>query len=462
MASSKKPRSSNSSCSTADNRLVKYLEGILAPLVHPHQKLLVAFSGGLDSRVLLELLVLLRPVLQYQLQAMHVHHGLSPNADQWADFCAGICRQLSVPIEIAHVEVPKNSGHGTEAAARMARYAALDAAKADFILLAHHENDQAETLLLQMLRGAGVKGLSAMAVHDAPRRYLRPLLQVPRAELLDYAALHQLRWIEDESNADTGYDRNYCRHQILPIIEQRFPAARHILARTAAHLAEASGLLDDLARLDAVSCVQNDHLDVAGLQSLSEPRARNLVRWWLSRHGQPLPSVRRLQEMLRQLLSAAPDAEIKIAVDSGVWLRRYRNLVYLAARDSTELSGAEICDMVWQGESQLRLPDHSTLLFEEKLGEGLAIQRLNIDRLKIRQRRGGERFKPNAARPTRTLKHLLQEAGMPPWLRRRLPLLYWKDMLAVVPGIGTAANLQVADSEPGLVITWLPNELRSC
>jgi tRNA(Ile)-lysidine synthase len=456
MASSKKPASSKSPCCAIDNRLVKHLEGILAPLVRPHQKLLIAFSGGLDSRALLELLVLLQPALKYELQAMHVHHGLSPNADRWADFCTQTCRALDVPVEVVHVEVT-NSGHGTEAAARKARYTALDAVRADFIVLAHHEGDQAETLLLQMLRGGGVKGLSAMAMHDAQRKYLRPLLQISRADLLDFATLHQLQWIEDESNADIGYDRNYCRHQILPVIEQRFPAARHTLARTARHLAEASDLLDDLAKLDAASCSQDGRLDVVGLKSLSEPRARNLVRWWLSSLEQPLPSMLRLQEMLRQLLSAAPDADIKIAVDNGVWLRRYRNLVYLDATDFIEPSDAEPLDMVWQGEPELYLPDHSKLLFEEKHGDGLAIRRLGIDRLRICRRQGGERFKPDAQRPTRTLKHLLQEAGMPPWLRRRLPLLYWERALAVVPGIGIAAGMQAADREPGLVITWLPS-----
>lgn len=451
MASSKKLSPSNSSCSAADNHLVKHLEGILAPLVRSHLKLLVAFSGGLDSRVLLELLVLLKPVLRYELQAMHIHHGLSPNADPWADFCARTCRALGVPIEIVRVNVV-NQGHGTEAAARKARYAALDAVQADFIVLAHHEDDQAETLLLQMLRGAGVKGLSAMAVDDAQRRYLRPLLAISRAELHDFATSHHLRWIEDESNTDIGYDRNFCRHQILPVIEQRFPAARHTLARSAGHLAEAAQLLDDLAALDAIRFIADGRLDVAGLKSLSEPRARNLLRWWLSSLQQQMPSTLRLQEMLRQLVHAGPDAGINIAVKQGVWLRRYRNLAYLEADH-----GAEPRDMLWQGEPELRLPDHSRLRFEEKPGEGLAFQRLGIHKLRIGRRQGGERFKPDTGRPTRTLKHLMQEAGMPPWQRERLPLLYWGEVLAAVPGIGVAADMRAQEGEPGLVITWLPS-----
>ena len=449
MASSKKHRSSNSPCSTADNHLVKHLERILSPLVRPHQTLLAAFSGGLDSRVLLELLVLLKPVLHYELKAMHVHHGLSPNADHWAEFCRQTCKALDVPLEVAHVQVPTSSGHGIEAAARKARYAALSATHADFILLAHHEDDQAETMLLQMLRGSGVKGLSAMAMHDEGKRYLRPLLDVTRAELLEFAQARQIEWIEDESNTDVGYDRNYCRHHILPVIEQRFPAARHTLARSAGHMAEAAVLLDELAELDAVQCIQDGQLHTEGLKRLSEPRARNLLRWWLSGHGLQMPGSLRLQEMLRQLLNAGPDAGIRITLGPGVWLRRYRQL---ACVESECLS--QPLDMEWHGEPEVRLPDGTRLLFEQKAGEGLAVQRLGIDRLRIRHRQGGERYKPQFRRPTRTLKHLLQEAGIPPWQRESLPLLYWDKQLAVVPGIGIAADLQVEDSETGLVVTW--------
>jgi len=449
MASSKKSLPSKSVHSTTNSDLIKHLEGFLSPLIQPHQKLLAALSGGLDSRVLLELLVLLKPILKYELLAMHVHHGLSPNADRWAAFCAETCGSLGIPIEIVRINVAANSGHGTEATARKARYAALKAAPADFILLAHHEDDQAETLLLQMLRGAGAKGLAGMGKHDACNRYLRPLLDIPRTKLLEFANMRNLKWIEDESNADIGYDRNYCRHQILPVMEQRFPAVRHTLARSAMHLAEASQLLDDLAELDAVHCIKDEALDVSGLASLSEPRARNLLRWWLSSHQQEMPSMVRLQEMLRQLICARSDADIRIRVNKDVYLRRYRNLAYLEPGKMIKPLG-----MVWQGEPVIDLPDNTSLLFEEKVGEGLAAHRLGITHLRIMHRQGGERFRPDVRKPTRTLKHLLQEAGMPPWHREQLPLIYYGDVLAVVPGIGVAESLQARGNEPGLVVTW--------
>lgn len=464
MASSKKPTPSKTrpnkleqskprkSCiDVPESRLLKHLDDFLRPLVRPRQELLAAFSGGLDSRVLLELLARLQPSLQYELHAMHVHHGLSANADSWAEFCRTTCLALSVPLEIVHVEVAENTGKGKEAAARKARYAALNGTGADFIVLAHHEGDQAETLLLQLLRGAGVKGQAAMAKHDVRKRYLRPLLDIPRTELLTFAKQQKLEWIEDESNTDIGYDRNYCRHHILPTIEQRFPAARHTLARSAFHLAESAQLLDELAEMDASICTQDKQLNVKGLAGLSDIRARNLLRWWLGSHEQVMPSMLRLEEMLRQLLSARADATVKIAVDSdqGIWLRRYRDLAYLESGNATLPLG-----LVWHGEAALELPDRTKLVFEEKTGEGLAHKRLGIRKLRISSRVGGERFKPDLSKPTRTLKHLLQEAQMPPWQRERLPLLYCDDTLAVVPGIGVACEMQAATHEPGLVITW--------
>jgi len=449
MASSKKLHPSKPITSPHDSHLVKHVEGFLSSLIFPCSKLLLAFSGGLDSRVLLELLVQLKPVLKFELQAMHVHHGLSPNADSWATFCEDTCRVAAIPIEVVRVNVDKDSGDGVEAAARHARYAALQAADADYILLAHHEDDQAETLLLQLLRGAGPKGLAAMGRHDSTARYLRPLLNVSRADLLEFSGMHGLEWIEDESNADIGFNRNYCRHEILPVMEQRFPAARRTLARSAMHLAEASVLLDELAAIDAELCINDAKLDVRNLAGMSEPRARNLLRWWLSSHQLEMPTAALLQEMLRQLLDAKPDACVKIAAGENAWLHRYRNLAYLEPRDAMALSG-----LVWQGEPVLHLPDNSSLLFEEKAGEGLAVRRFGISRLHISSRQGGERFKPDARKPTRTLKHLLQEASMPPSQRERLPLIYHDDTLAVVPGVGVAASLQAMGDEPGLVISW--------
>lgn len=442
------------------SRLTQHVADFLKNADISGKTILLALSGGMDSCVLLDLFVNVSQALplqsetaqSFQLQAMHVHHGLSPNADAWATFCLDLCAQYKTPLQIARVQVPKDTGSGIESAARQVRYAALLNTSADYVVLAHHADDQAETFLLQLLRGAGAKGLASMASRDESRRLLRPLLDISHAELVSYATARQLRWVDDESNEDTHYDRNFFRHQVLPILEQRFPAVKTTLARSASHLAEASSLLDDLAQLDAQQCLQGLQLRVDALAQLTPPRARNLLRWWLVSQQQPLPSTQRLQEMLNQLLGAKTDAVMKVAVDSanGVWLRRYQHLAYI----EINLPEQPIA-MIWQGEDALELPDHSRLLFERKQGSGLAAERLGIKKLRIAHRIGGERFKPDIARPTRTLKHLLQEASIPPWQRERLPLIYCDDALAVVPNIGVASHLQATSDEIGLVITWL-------
>jgi tRNA(Ile)-lysidine synthase len=417
-------------------------------------KLCLAFSGGLDSCVLLSALLAAQKKLNFELCALHVHHGLSPNADKWADFCSQTCKAAKVPLQVERVKVDQKAGLGIEAAARQARYQVLLESEADFIVLAHHQDDQAETLQLQLLRGAGVKGLSAMAAFDTKRRLLRPLLDVSRAEIETYASDAKLKWVEDESNQDIQYDRNFIRHELTPLLAQRFPSFQTALARSASHMAEASGLLDDLALLDAETCMQDARLNLLELIKLSEARAKNLVRWWLAGLGFSLPSKERLDEILQQLLHAKADATIKLVIDGeNASLRRYQGFAFI----ETVAELAPIA-MIWQGESELSLPDGSKLLFERKLGEGLALDRLGVHKLRIAHRKGGERFKPDLNRPTRTLKHLLQEANMPPWLRDRLPLIYFDDALAVVPNIGVSCLMQATEKELGLVISWIVRE----
>lgn len=403
--------------------------------------------------MLLHALVQAKKKLDFNLHAMHVHHGLSPNADSWADFCAKTCTTYQVPFELVKVKVEKTAGLGIEAAAREARYQALFAANADFIALAHHQDDQSETILLQLLRGAGLKGLSAMASQDADRSLLRPLLDISRLEIEAYAKASNLAWIEDESNLDTQYDRNYCRHEVMPVLKARFPAASATLARSAAHIAEAADLLDELAQIDAQACLLEGRMNVELLAGLNLPRAKNLFRWWLASMDFSAPSKDRLDDMLTQLINAGADARLKILLDktSDTYLRRYQGFAYIESNYPEQPS--EIA-MIWQGEDSLTMPDGTQLLFERKQGEGLAIDRLGGHKLRIASRNGGERFKPDLARPTRTLKHLLQEANMAPWLRERLPLVYLDDTLAVVPSIGVDCMMQANERDMGLVITW--------
>jgi len=418
---------------------------------HIEGHLLVALSGGLDSCVLLHLLASLRDSSGNRLSAMHVHHGLSPHADQWAEHCQRLCARYAIPLQLVCVHVPRDSGQGLEAAARHLRYEALRAAHADYVVLAHHQDDQAETVMLQLLRGAGMRGLAAMASHDAQQRLLRPLLDISRAQLAEYAAQHQLEWVEDESNHDTHYDRNFCRQQVLPLLEQRFPGARKALARSALHAAEAESLQMALAELDAADALRGDALNVASLQALGEVRARNLLRWWLSSRLRYLPHREHLQEMLRQLLTAADDARLALLLDGeqGLWLRRYRGYAYVVAK----LKSADL-DIIWDQQPVVALPDGSQLKLEQQRGSGLSLNRLSGKALRIRHRQGGEHFRPYANRPGRSLKHWLQEADIPPWQREQLPLVFADDELIWVPGIGMASHLQAESHEDGLLICW--------
>lgn len=275
-------------------------------------RIALAFSGGLDSSVLLKMLAEHAPTQDLKLSVIHVHHGLSVHADAWAAFCREVCSLAGLPLEVVHVCVPQGSAEGLEAAARRLRYQAFEAHPCDYMLLAHHANDQAETLLFNLMRGAGVRGAAGIPVVSGPLgRYLRPLLACTRAELEVYAAEAGLRWIDDDSNTDTRFSRNFIRHDVLPVLEQRFPAAVENLARATEYFAEAQEMLDEMAKLDLAG--HDDFpVPVSLLAELGTARARNAMRFLLALRGLQSPSSKRLEEALRQFIEAAPDRHPKL------------------------------------------------------------------------------------------------------------------------------------------------------
>jgi tRNA(Ile)-lysidine synthase len=408
----------------------------------------------LDSVVLLHLLHRLRTELDFALSAIHVHHGLSPRADAWADFCAGLCRDLDVPLRIEGVRVERAGGDGIEAATRRARYRVYAGLAVDFVALAHQQDDQAETILLNLLRGTGVAGMSAMPLErglpDSRVRLLRPLLETPRAQIERHAREHGLTWVEDESNLDPSFARNHLRHAVLPLIESRFPAYRATLSRAARHFAECNGLLADLARLDAQQVVGEAGLDLVALSRLPRARAKNLLRWYLGELGlRPWPEAR-LEVLLGQLLAAGPDNRIDIRVGElslRVWRGRLMHVPAVSGRSGVEVT--------WQGEESLAFAG-GRLHFSLAIGKGISVSRLGAETLTIRTRAGGERLRPDCNRPRRALKKLCQERAIPPWERDRLPLLYVGKELAWVAGLGTDCAYQAASGEEGLVIAWQP------
>ena len=281
------------------------------------EPLCVGLSGGCDSVVLLHLLS--RLVSGQLLQAFHVHHGISPNADSWAAACCSYAAQLGVGCTVVRVDVDRNSGSGLEAAARHARYAAFSASGMKHFFLAHHAGDQAETLLFNLMRGSGVSGLAAMPAERTFEsvRFYRPLLAVSREAIEQYALNEGLSWIKDESNDDTRFSRNFIRHDLMPVIKRRFPAAEHALLQAAANCAEADMLLGELAENDWRQLAEGEAINMRRLRALTLLRLKNLLRHRLRLLGWRTPEASRLEEFSRQLLEAAPDRHPQLDLPDG-------------------------------------------------------------------------------------------------------------------------------------------------
>lgn len=430
----------------------------LAPLLaaHPdHDRLLLACSGGLDSQVLLHRLAN-DPELTAgrELRAVHVHHGLHARADDWAMFCERCCATLGVVLQVRHVDARPQSGESPEAAARRARYAALraDMDSRTALLTAHHRADQAETVLLALLRGAGPRGLAAMPAARIfpPGVLLRPLLDCGRASLRDYAERHNLDWIDDPANVDPAFDRNYLRGDVLPLLRARWPAVERCLARSARHCAEASALLEQLAAQDRGRVGNaDDTLSVERLRGLDPARQRNLLRYWLHRRGLPTPDERQLQAVLDELLTAGRDRQPCVHWPGGE-LRRYRDRLYAMVPIPAPPTADAVLD--WDGRAPLVLPDGGCLVLRStptrELPEPLC------GPFTVRFRRGGERFHPAGRFHGQTLKKLLQDTGIPPWWRERLPLLYRAERLIAVPGLGVAVDLAAIAARVGWCLEW--------
>jgi tRNA(Ile)-lysidine synthase len=412
----------------------------------------VGFSGGLDSVVLLDLLAAhsrgARP-----LAAVHVHHGLSPNADAWAAFCRAFCDARRIPLAIEHVRVDRDASEGVESAARRARYAVYAQRPEPYVALAHHLDDQAETVLLQLLRGTGMKGIAAMpelrALPGASTRIFRPLIALPRSALAAHAEAAGLRWIDDESNASSSYDRNFLRHEVAPLLDARFPGWRDAANRLSRHAAGVDGLLEDLARFDGVPEEPGEGLPID--PALPPARRGNALRAYLAVNGIAMPSETRLAEMTRQLYEARDDARVRVR-HAGIALVRHRKhiLIEVHAAGTREAWRVE-----WRGESEIDLGwGRGAVNFEKTQGRGIAPALRAGSPWYFMPRHGGERIRLDADRPTRTLKNLLQEHGVPAWQRENLPLLFHAGRLVWVPGIGISAEYACGDAEEGFLPCW--------
>ncbi len=421
--------------------------------LHESAKITVGLSGGVDSVVLLHILRRGLRLPPRQLSAIHVNHQISNHAASWAAHCRGFCRALGVTLKVIKVEVPR--GNSTEAAARHARHAVFATTSADVVALAHNRDDQAETLLLQLLRGAGPRGLAAMpAFRPGTPAFWRPLLDVPRSGIEAYAQRHGLKWVEDDSNLDRGYLRNFLRHDVLPLISGRVPAVDVVLARAARLQAEASDLLDVLAVQDLGAAQLGTSISLNLLRNIPSPRARNVLRYFLRDNGLAMPDAVRLEEVLRQALTARSDARVCVDI-GGVELRRFRDALHIVRA----LPGvAADFKITWRGRAPLVLPQlGGTLSLQSCKGGGIADRWLRADSLTVKVRRGGETLRLIPGGPRRTVRNLLQEAVLAPWQRERLPLIYLNDTLAAVPGVGIDEQFHAAAGRRGWLPVWLPD-----
>lgn len=441
--------------------------------VHPRVRhFVIAYSGGVDSHVLLHLLATHRSTLEERLlSAVYVDHGLQPTSGEWGRHCQRVCWELRVDFSSLQVDARPQPGESPEAAARRARYKAFqDLLEEDQALLtAHHRDDQAETVLLQLLRGSGPPGLAAMPV-SAPLgrgRLLRPLLETERTEILAYAEHHGLAWIEDGSNTNRDLDRNFLRHEILPLLKRRWPAAARTMARSASLCAETAALVDTLAQeeLAKVAGTRPDCLDISALCGLDPSRQRNVLRHWLRDLDLPVPNAAHLRHILCDAIAVPGDRQSCIRWPGGE-VRRYRDQLFampsLSAHDAAQVISWPVGAT---GRSPLYIPGIGRLSLRADvvgaIGRSGATGRspLRADlladgELTVRFRRGGERFRPHGRRHSQALKKLLQDTAIPPWERDRIPLLYRNQELIAVAGVAIGADFAASSGEDGLVLEW--------
>jgi len=405
----------------------------------------LAYSGGVDSQVLLHLLQLTK----LSINAIYIDHGLQAQSVQWAEHCRQQCQLYNIPFQVIKVDGAAAKGESPEAAARVARYAALKiGVKQNVCLLtAQHQDDQAETVLLQLLRGAGAAGLSGMPAITKFSNgwHARPLLNVSQKEILDYAQMHNLNWVEDPTNQHVNFDRNYLRHSVIPKLSERWPALNKTLFTFAQQQAENSNLLDVLAEQDLSQTLIDSHcLDIKKLNKLDDARLRNSLRYWFKKMSSPMPSRAVLQQIVRQIKNITHESSVQVS-----WakceVRCFREQLFWLKQSSHDAS--QVFD--WNVKNDLLLPSIGKKLFFQKKHsiENNIEFILNASILKqkivVCFRQGGEKIKPAGRNGSHDLKSLFQEAAVPPWQRDKIPLLFLGNKLIAVVGYWIADDYAI-------------------
>ncbi|GFO71039.1 tRNA(Ile)-lysidine synthase [Bathymodiolus japonicus methanotrophic gill symbiont] len=436
---------------------MKLTAQFIAQHLAPYQtasKLFIGYSGGVDSHVLLHLLANI-PALKHKLTAVYVHHGLQACAGDWAQHCQQISRDLGVAFKRLKVNAQAKPGQSPEEAARIARYQAFKQllGKNDVLLFAQHRDDQLETVLLQLFRGAGLKGLSGMptAIQFAHGTLLRPLLEINQQEIKHYVQQHDLQWIDDPSNQDIQFDRNFLRHNIIPLLEQRWPGLDKTVARVAEHCAGAQQVLSANARqqMHGLYNEQQQSLSIPGLLAHEPPSHQWILREWLHQLGVRMPTQKVLSAIMQDVLLARPEANPLVEHD-GHTIQRYREGLYLVAvKQLPDLRQV----FAWTDSNKSLALANNGILKIKPVQQGIALNRWQQGDIQVKYRQGGEKIALPNRMGRHSLKKLYQEAGIAPWLRDVIPLIYINGELAAIASYWINADFY-SQSETCICLLW--------
>lgn len=427
------------------------------PALAEAQRVYVGYSGGVDSHVLLHLAAS-HPALQGKITAVYIHHGLQVVADEWAVHCAAEAQRLNVAFQCIHVNAQANKGESPEAAARAARYQALTPLlqNGDVLLLAQHQDDQLETVLLQLFRGAGLAGLAGMPLSMPLGQGIaaRPLLHTPKAEILHYATQQGLHWVEDPSNRSDAFDRNYLRNQVLPLLKNRWPSIARTVSRSAQHCGSAAAALQQESSVlfAAAFTEPTQSLDMDVLGRFSPEQQRRVIRHWLRARGYKMPSEALINALFTQVIATEPQRDPLLAWQDIVF-RRYRGQLYALPAAALAVS-LPTTPLIWpKGHDCLQLNDGATLRIYPT-NQGIDRRQWDNGVVTVRWRQGGEKIRLPGRAGTHCLKKLFQAAGIAPWLREQMPLLYIDGELAAVGELWISAHVWSTDAYGALRLSW--------
>ncbi|MGE4348341.1 MAG: tRNA lysidine(34) synthetase TilS [Candidatus Berkiella sp.] len=432
-------------------------------LEFPHKRtFIVAYSGGKDSHVLLHALHALSSQHAFSIKAYHAHHGLSLFADDWARHCQMVCNDLQIPLEIFKLALHKQAGDSLEALARNARYQAFTERLevGNVVLTAHSEEDQAETVLLNLLRGTGLRGLSGIHMHSrlGQGTLLRPMLAVSRKSIMRYATHFNLKWIEDESNLNLQFKRNLIRKNLLPVLDSVNPTAAHQLAKCARLAFESQTLLEEYLYSDLQKLLdEHMHLELNGLAKHTFSKRKALLRLWIKNADIPLPTEKKLMDILMQIFTAAQDKNPTIQWKGGE-IRRYQNKLFLSPTlDKQFVPSKHVVQqpLTWHFDKPLELPQGQIWRTITTRGKGLALKHFSLNPLlTVTFRQEGERCQLAGKNHTQSLKQLFQTLKIPPWERDSVPLFYHEGQLISVGDYCVSNKYRVtSEDEAGLLLT---------